>query len=441
MFGFSMVKLVRQHGHRLDRELRHQLVNLYRPFKLTPCFLHKSLESRLKKTKKIPVIIEFHNEKVFLKGIDSVNKIVQSHKKSKVKSHYSRISCCSAELTPMSIEKLLTTCDCIKKIHFDREVHALLNVAVPTIHADNVKKNNTTLTGKGINIAIVDTGIYPHKDLEGRIIHFKDFVGNKTKPYDDNGHGTHCAGDAAGNGALSEGKYAGSAPEANLIGVKVLNKMGSGSLSTIIDGVQWCIDYNEDDNHEHKIDIISMSLGGSPEKMNSEDSDPMVSIVEKAWDSGIVVCVAAGNEGPDPKTISSPGLSNKVITVGAMDDKNTNNTNDDIIAKFSSRGPTIYGVEKPDIVAPGVNIISLRSPSSFLDKTQKSSRVDENYLSLSGTSMATPICAGAVALLLESQKDLTPDQVKEMLIKGAKKLGDDPNVYGAGYVDVEQSVK
>lgn len=436
-----MVKLVREFGHCLDRELRNQLVHLYRPFKFTPCFLHKKLESHLKKTKKIPVIIEFHDEKCFLKGIDGVNKIVQTHKKCKIKNHYSRISCCSAELTPLSIEKLLHSCDSIKKIHFDREVHALLNVAVPTIHAKNIKKNNTTLTGKGVNIAIVDTGIYPHKDLEGRIIEFKDFVGNKTKPYDDNGHGTHCAGDAAGSGASSNGKYAGPAPEANLIGVKVLNKLGSGSLSTIIDGVQWCIDYNEDDHPEHRIDIISMSLGGSPQKMDKEESDPLVRIVDKAWDSGIVVCVAAGNEGPDAKTISSPGLSRKVITVGAMDDKNTDNTNDDIIAKFSSRGPTIYGLNKPDIVAPGVDIISLRSPSSFLDKTQKSSRVDKHYLSLSGTSMATPICAGSVALLLECQSSLTPDEAKELLMKGAKKLGDNPNIYGAGYVDIEQTVK
>jgi serine protease AprX len=281
--------------------------------------------------------------------------------------------------------------------------------------------------------------VYDHTDLKGRIIHFVDLINQRTDPYDDNGHGTHCAGDAAGDGSSSGGKYVGSAPKANIVGVKVLDRMGSGSLSTVMDGVQWCIDYNTE--NQNKIDIISMSLGATAQKYENENEDPMVKIVESAWESGIVVCVAAGNEGPDESTIASPGLSDKVITVGAMDDINTPTRTDDDIAGFSSRGPTIYGLSKPDVVAPGVNIVSLRSPNSYLDKYQKRNRVDNNYFVLSGTSMATPICAGVVALILEAYPTLTPDEVKGKLMSGAEPWKtDNPNMYGAGYINAERSI-
>lgn len=161
-----------------------------------------------------------------------------------------------------------------------------------------------------------------------------------------------------------------------------------------------------------------------------------------AWDQGIVVCVATGNSGPNSQTIASPAVSQKVITVGAFDDRNTPESNDDIVAPFSSRGPTVYGETKPDILAPGVNIVSLRSPRSFLDKLDKSSRVDDDYTTLSGTSMATPICAGICALLLEHSPALTPDEVKTLLKENTSKWpGDDPMIYGAGAIDAEKAIK
>ncbi|MGU4650852.1 S8 family serine peptidase, partial [Escherichia coli] len=131
--------------------------------------------------------------------------------------------------------------------------------------------------------------------VTNRIIAFRDLVNQRTEPYDDNGHGTHCAGDAAGNGFSSNGQYVGPAPEASLVGVKVLDKMGSGSLSTVAAGVQWCIDYNQDPNNTTKIDIISMSLGGT----DTAEEDMLERIVKEAWNIyGIVVCAAAGNSGP-----------------------------------------------------------------------------------------------------------------------------------------------
>ncbi|SDN11387.1 serine protease AprX [Fictibacillus solisalsi] len=432
MFGFSMIKVVRQHADKLDLHMRSKLVNLYRPMRKVPCFLHSSIEKWLKKRNKMKVLIEFHEEEAFMLGATQVHELIASHRKCKVHHQFGSIPFCSATLTANAVEDLLTNCTHIKKIHYDREVKALLDKASSSIHADVL--NQSGVTGKDITIAIVDTGIYPHSDIKDRIIGFQDFVNQKREAYDDNGHGTHCAGDAAGNGDLSDGKYRGPAPEANLVGVKVLNKMGSGSLSTVIAGVQWCIDNKE----EYNIKVISMSLGSSASQPAADD--PVVKAVEKAWQDGIVVCVAAGNEGPDDNTVSSPGISSKVITVGAIDDQNTVDRSDDKIASFSSRGPTIDGITKPDILTPGVNIVSLRSPGSYLDKISKDSRVANDYFSLSGTSMATPICAGVAALVLEQNPDFTPDQVKEKLISAAEDWGLPANSQGHGYLNVSKLI-
>ncbi|MGE6631529.1 S8 family peptidase [Bacillus sp. NPDC077027] len=439
MFGFSMVQMVRTNASKLDQPLRETVLNLYKPFKWTPCFLHRVFEGRLKKKKKIPVIIEFKQEALEA-GIHSVEHALKKSKKAKIKKHFSHIHCCAADLTPSALEKVLTDGDHIRKVYLDRKMHALLDVATKASFAKDVVRNETTLTGKGVTVAVIDTGIYPHQDLEGRIRDFVDFVKNKTKPYDDNGHGTHCAGDIAGDGTASDGLYQGPAPQAKLIGIKVLNKSGTGSLSTIIEGVEWCIQFNEE-HPDDPIRIVSMSLGADVQRYDEEQDDPIVKAVNAAWDHGMVVCVAAGNSGPNAQTIASPAVSQKILTVGAYDDQSTPETDDDIVAPFSSRGPTVYGANKPDILAPGVNIVSLRSPSSFIDKLDKSSRVGTDYTTLSGTSMATPICAGICALLLEHSPELTPDEVKELIIKNAGQWAEeDPNIYGAGAIDAEKAI-
>ncbi len=438
MFGFSMVQMVRTHADKLERPFREKILNLYKPFKWTPCFLHKYIEGFIKRTKKFSVIIEFQ-EGCFEPGRMEIDSIMNRHIRNGIKHHFPRVSCSSAHMTPNGLEEVLDGSSHIKKVYFNREVRTLLNNAVPSAKAKNIVRNGTELTGSGVKIAIIDTGIYQHPDLADRITDFVDFVNNKTDAYDDNGHGTHCAGDAASASAA----YTGPAPKANLAGVKVLDKMGSGSLETVMQGVEWCIQYNEK-NDTGKIDIISMSLGSPPQKYESENKDPMVKIVEAAWDSGIVVCVAAGNEGPDAGTIASPGISDKVITVGAYDDADTEGRNDDKVASFSSRGPTIYDEKKPDILSPGVNIISLRSPNSYLDKLQKSSRVGDQYFTLSGTSMATPICAGITALFKERDPSLKPDEIKSCLMAGTdlrrNKDDEDYNIYGSGYINAANSI-
>jgi serine protease AprX len=329
-----------------------------------------------------------------------------------------------------AVQKLID-CRQVVRITYDREIKALLHIAVPAVKADFLWKQN--YTGKGIKVAVLDTGVYPHPDLirpNNRLIGFVDFIKNKRQPYDDNGHGTHVAGCIAGNGRQSQGKFKGPAYHALIIGVKVLNKFGSGSLSTVIAGISWCI------NSKGKIHAICMSLG-SPAESPAQD-DPVCQAVRKAWQKGIVVCVAAGNDGPQERTIASPGIEPSVITVGATDDRRTLGRQDDQVASFSSRGPTIDGIVKPDIVSPGTDIISLRSPGSFLAKTHKAQKVGEWYLPMSGTSMATPIVVGLAAQLLEKHPDWTPDKVKESLLAKAEDMGVSAFQQGHGYVRMDK---
>jgi serine protease AprX len=427
MLNYSMIELSRRKGKKLDKELKHRFVDFYRPFRFVPCFLHRPLENFRKNMKRMSLIIEFEDGS-YTSGLNDVKNT-----KCRMLREFPSISCCSANLSLKNIEKLVDSCAHIKKIHCDREVNTLLDTASPSINAHQLQSYG--LTGKDVTIAVIDTGIQPHEDLEGRITAFQDFVGNQTEAYDDNGHGTHCAGDAAGNGAASDGQYKGPAPEANVVGVKVLDKMGAGSLSTVIDGIDWCIQ----NQAEHDINILSLSLGADA-TVPAED-DPVARAVDAAWDAGMVVCVAAGNSGPQEQTIASPGISPKVITVGAADDNNNTDRSDDTVADFSSRGPTIDGVTKPDLLTPGVEVVSLRASGSFLDKTNKTARVDSGYISLSGTSMATPICAGVAAQLLQSNPDLTPDEVKQQLMEASEDMGQPSNVQGSGYLNAANLIE
>ncbi|USK60451.1 S8 family peptidase [Peribacillus asahii] len=441
MFDYSVIQFIQTYAHQLDKPLQAEILNLYKRFKRAPKFLQHRLGPLFLHTLKLSVIVEFEDMECQKQSVQHLQHSLTTNAHCQFKNQFSCVPCCSAEITLAALADLFKSHSTIRKVHLNRQVQALLDHAIPSVQADHVVRNNNQLTGQGITIAVIDTGVYPHSDLEGRIVDFVDFINRRSAPYDDNGHGTHCAGAAAGNGAASGGQYKGAAPKANIIGVKVLDRLGAGSLETVMQGVEWCIEYNR--NHPNNpIHVISLSLGSPPQRFREENADPMVQVVEKAWQSGIVVCVAAGNSGPRDRTIASPGISNEVITVGALDDRNTQYTQqDDVAADFSSRGPTPYGETKPDLLAPGVNIISLRAPNSYLDRSQSSRRVQPNYFSLSGTSMATPICAGIVALMLEHYPHLAPNEVKERLKKGTVQWKDtNSNLYGAGYINAENSI-
>lgn len=339
---------------------------------------------------------------------------------TKVKKRLPIIKGIACNLDTETIYRLANNPD-IEYISFDLEVYALLDISVPTMEAHF--PHDQGYTGKGVTIAVIDTGVAPHYDLTrpyNRIIGFKDFVNNKTSPYDDNGHGTHVAGIIAGNGYSSKGLYTGIAPEANILGIKALNNRGSGNMSDIIEAIEYAIKTKD----EYNTKILNLSFG-SPSN-NSYLKDPLCKSVKEAKNAGLIVVAAAGNSGPQAKTIVSPGISPDVITVGAVDDKRTIDPSDDEIARFSSRGPTKEGLAKPDVVAPGVNINSL----SHTDLS--------GYIPMSGTSMATPLISGSVALLLNKYGSMSPDDVKKKLMESCIDLKDSKDNQGSGLVNLQK---
>ncbi len=320
----------------------------------------------------------------------------------------------------------------VGRIYLDRIRRSKLHIATPSIGSSAVQRRQG-LAGQGINVAIIDTGVYPHPDLTrpvNRIVAFKDFVNNRTKPYDDNGHGTHMAGDVAGNGTMSGGKYKGPAPKAGIVAVKALNRSGDGYDSTIIRAIGWCIANRK----RLKLRIVTLSLGGTAGVPCRDD--PLCQAVEKAVRSGLTVFTAAGNAGPGRGTIESPGTSPSSITVGASDDRRSLTQAGDRVTAFSSRGPAAGGGRKPDLVAPGVAIVSLRAPLSKLDRQYSHQRVGKHYFWLSGTSVSAAIAAGAAAQLLQRRRKLSPRGVKTALKRNAFSLGEGGNVQGSGEIDV-----
>jgi len=294
-------------------------------------------------------------------------------------------------------------------IYQDLPVQAYLDTSLSHIQVPRLWSEG--LTGKGIRIGIVDSGIdAEHPDLKGRVVATQDFTGEG--PMDRHGHGTHCASIAAGSGAASGGKYRGAAPEATIYSAKVLGSDGVGMTSDVMAGIEWAYDQGAH--------VISLSLG-SQESDNGTDA--LCETCDVVVDKGVVVCVAAGNEGPSPCTICSPGSARKVITVGAA-------TEEDQVASFSSRGPTADGRAKPDVMLPGVGIVAARARGTTMGTI-----VNQYYSSASGSSMATPHAAGVCALLLQAEPDLTPQQVKERLMSTAIDLGADPYAQGRGRVD------
>lgn len=361
----------------------------------------------------LPVIIQFKRDDDRLEnGIMNVA--------TKVKKRLPLINGIACNLDIETIYRLASNPN-VEFISFDSEVYALLDISVPTMEARF--PHDQGYKGRGITVAVIDTGVAPHQDLTkpiNRIVGFKDFINNETEPYDDNGHGTHVAGIIAGNGYSSRGKYTGIAPEANILAVKALNRRGSGNMSDIIAAVEYVVETKD----EYNTKILNLSFG-SPANMSYE-KDPLCKSVKRAKDAGLIVVAAAGNSGPNERTIVSPGISPDVITVGAVDDKRTVDPSDDEIASFSSRGPTREGLIKPNVVAPGVNINSLSNTEL------------DGYKQMSGTSMATPLISGSIALLLNKYGSLSPDEVKKKLMDSCIDLKDAPENQGSGLVNLQK---
>ncbi len=444
--------------------------------------------------------------KIKIKASTDVLGVISSQ--TKIKNEFSKvINGIVLDISLEESEEVLKILG-VKSVYPNYEVQAVLMDSIPLIHADY--SWNLGYTGDGITIAIIDTGIdYSHLDLGGcsqsqflagncqKVIGGYDFVTcseflktgrciskpEDDDPMDDEGHGTHVAGIAAGSGL---GGLKGVAPDAKLYAYKVLNKDGSGLSDWIIAGIERAVDPNQDGDFSDHVDIISMSLGGY-----GHPDDPMSTVIDNVVDLGVTAVIAAGNSGPGGNnscfnfsrdltsfnTICSPGVARKAITVGATFKKDYQalwwdctpgedgvcgyeicpaegkiqcdywghgNPLTDQVTSFSSRGPVKWGREtiiKPDIVAPGA-IICSASSAKYNDIFSQGEHpyyhpcLDEEHIQIAGTSMAAPIVSGAVALLKQKYPDWSPEEIKTTLINSAVDLGEEESVQGYGRIDI-----
>ncbi len=355
-----------------------------------------------------------------------------------------------AEL-PSSRLETLSRAPTVRAVSPDRPIRATLHKTTATIGATWVTER-LGFDGAGIGVAIIDSGVTrAHDDLGGnQVVHFVDFAGTRTRPYDGYGHGTHVAGIIAGSGHDSGGARRGIASGAHLVVLKTLDDRGEGYISDAIAAM----DYAVEQRAAYNIRVINLSVAAGV--YESYKTDPLTLAAGRAVDAGIVVVTAAGNEGRNTKGqvqsggITAPGNAPWVLTVGAASHNGTVDPADDTIAPFSSLGPSsIDRVAKPDLVAPGVGIESLADAGSTLFMARVNARVwgtvptrTAPYLSLSGTSMAAPVVSGTVALMLEANPALTPQAIKAILLRSAERnptLG--PMAQGAGFLNTRAAVE
>ena len=304
---------------------------------------------------------------------------------------------------------------------------------IQTSYPDSVQapKAWANSTGKGIGVAVVDTGI------AGTLPDFRTSASDSTSrvvatvatnPYattdnDSYGHGTHVAGIIAGNsnyrpsGDPLKGDYVGVAPDANLVSVKVADEKGDATLLDVIYGLQFVVD----NKSTYNIRVVNLSLEST--QPQSYKTDPLDAAVEAAWFNGIVVVAAAGNRGTADDAVDyAPGNDPYVISVGGVDDQGTKNTIDDAVASWSSSGTTQDGYSKPDVLAPGAHIVSNLAPKSAFASLCPSCIVDGEYIRAGGTSMAAPMVSGAVADMLQARPGLTPNQVKAAVLANGRNV-------------------
>ena len=283
----------------------------------------------------------------------------------------------------------------------------------------------TTAPGTA-DVALVDSGISPVGSLAGRVVHGPDFSEDARFPnlrnIDAFGHGTHLAGVIA---AVD--------PGARLVNVKVADSDGSTSLGRLLSGIDWVVRHGDDGD----LDVRVVNLAFGAETEGSYRNDPLAFAVERAWQSGVVVVAAAGNGGPDSTSLDTPAHDPYVIAVGASDSNGTPTLDDDVVAPFSSRGSA---TRQPDVLAPGVAIVSERVAGGFLDEAFPAARIGETGFRGSGTSQAAAAVSGAAAVLVGARPDLDPDDVKALLRSGARPLANtDASLQGAGVIDVAAS--
>lgn len=279
--------------------------------------------------------------------------------------------------------------------------------------------------GTGIVVAVLDTGVGKHPDLDGKVLAFRDFVNGRQVSYDDSGHGTHVCGILCGSGGLSEGRYRGMAPGARLVVGKVLDARGDGETENMIEGLEWVI--AQRDRYRIRILNISVGIGLLDDRLKEA---ALMRKLEQLWDEGILVVCAAGNKGPRNNSIASIGGNGRVVTVGCHDGAYFRD-HPGRCETYSGRGDPNGRMRKPDLVAPGTEIVSC---NVHCRETRNGYR--NAYLAKSGTSMATPVVSGAAALMMQGDPGMTNEECRDRLLFTCTDLGLPWNRQGFGMVNV-----
>lgn len=342
---------------------------------------------------------------VYTNNVNYLKKYLINNNLCSVVSTYPFISAVGIKINNKNIFKI-SKLNMVSYITASTKVSCLLNKSKNVLHL-----NKDLIVDNNFTCVVIDTGVSTTMDLvmpNNKLVYFKDLINNKKQAYDDNGHGTIVASALTGSGLVSGGKYSGIVQNQKIIAIKALNQYGETDAFTILDAFEWVYKNQK----KYNIKVVCMSFGSNVLGKN----DPLILGAEALWDKGITVVVAAGNSGPEAESIKSPGASTKLITVGALDTSNFQ------VAEFSSRGP-IFNNYKPDLVAPGVDIVA-GCNYKLLGK---------HYSSMSGTSIATPIIAGIVCYLLSVNPRFTPFGIKNFLINNCIPITGDKNKEGFGY--------
>ena len=349
-------------------------------------------------------VLNFDKKNIFVStnNFNKTKKFLDENKYSYVPYRFANCFYLSADMDDIEIFSNQTEVEIVQS-----------NTFVQTQSKEQDFMNLSVLTenkyfGQGQTICFIDTGLHPHFDFvfpRSKILKFVDFINKKNEAYDDNGHGTFVTGLATSSGIFSS-NHKGFAPLANVISLKALGKNGDSNSNVILDAMQWIYEHHK----VYNISVVCMSFGAE----TCTNIDPLSKGAEALWKAGITVVAAAGNSGPENKTIKSPGSNPHIITVGALDLKTIQT------ADFSSRGPTIYG-HKPDLLAPAVDIVSC-------------SNLGLPYTKMSGTSVATPIVAGICAILKSKNPKITNNEIKKFLLSHCSKITGNVDIEGAGYL-------
>ncbi|MGB5534924.1 MAG: S8 family peptidase, partial [Thiogranum sp.] len=394
---------------------------------------------------RVSVIVQYHAmpdsaENDRLTGLNAQNKRA-----------YGKLKMRALEVKASKLSKLANHPK-VRFVTLDNAVESYSQAARVTANMPVKGTDNYSYRGSGVGVAVIDSGVYLHEDQdEGGMLQYSflggqfNAPGNSQPLSDDFGHGTHVAGIISGDGSNSAKKRnKGVAKEAPIVSLQVLDSDGRGVVSDVIAALDWILQYGT----ARDLQVVNMSLGKAVETEAAQD--PLVQAVEAVWDAGYVVVCSAGNYGRDGHfTITSPANSRKVITVGSLTYNGTGtDISDDYVSTYSSRGPTLHDhVLKPDLVAPGNRFIAAIPEVAQL-RTDLPNRVelcsagncDDDYLKLSGTSMAAAVVSATVARMLEKDPTLSPDTVKARLMRSARKIAGDPTVVGAGVLDIDAAM-